>query len=142
MSFTAALRIGDSAALLPGFFVRVRVPVTTRQDALMVPEAALGSNQLGSYLLVVNAAPHDAPELVRSLRDDIRRQVNEGVDDRHFTVLHGDACSPDDLRGKILGPALEHLARLVALAANDFTGTTNPRPAAAADYEQFFRQAM
>lgn len=62
-------------------------------------------------LLVVNAAPHDAPELVRSLRDDIRRQVNEGVDDRHFTVLHGDACSPDDLRGKILGPALEHLAR-------------------------------
>jgi alcohol dehydrogenase class IV len=36
----------------------------------------------------------------------------------------------------------EHLPRLVPLAAKDFTGATNPRPAAEADYERLFLQAM
>jgi alcohol dehydrogenase class IV len=34
------------------------------------------------------------------------------------------------------------LSKLVPLAAADFTGGTNPRPATPADYERFFRQAM
>ena len=34
------------------------------------------------------------------------------------------------------------IARLVELAAADFTGATNPRPAGPADYERLFRQAM
>jgi alcohol dehydrogenase class IV len=34
------------------------------------------------------------------------------------------------------------LPRLVPLAAADFTGGTNPRPATEADYERLFRQAM
>jgi len=34
------------------------------------------------------------------------------------------------------------LPRLVPLAANDFTGSTNPRLATEADYDRFFRQAM
>jgi RND family efflux transporter MFP subunit len=41
-------------ALLPGNFVRVRVPVQETPDALLVPDAALGSDQGGRYLLVVN----------------------------------------------------------------------------------------
>ena len=36
----------------------------------------------------------------------------------------------------------EHLPRLVKLAAVDFTGQTNPRPATEADYERLFLQAM
>lgn len=40
--------------LLPGFFVRVRVPFDEQQDALMVPDVALGSDQAGRYVLVVN----------------------------------------------------------------------------------------
>jgi RND family efflux transporter MFP subunit len=40
--------------LLPGFFVRIRVPIDTQQDALLVPDTALGSDQSGRYLLVVN----------------------------------------------------------------------------------------
>ncbi len=40
------------------------------------------------------------------------------------------------------GVGLDQLPQLVALAARDFTGQTNPRPATAADYERFFRQAM
>ncbi len=40
--------------LLPGYFVRVRIPLTDETDALLVPDAALGSDQGGRYLLVVN----------------------------------------------------------------------------------------
>ncbi|MFL6837874.1 MAG: efflux RND transporter periplasmic adaptor subunit [Bradyrhizobium sp.] len=40
--------------LLPGFFVRVRVPIEQQQNALLVPDVALGSDQAGRYVLVVN----------------------------------------------------------------------------------------
>jgi len=41
-------------ALLPGNFVRVRVPVgSPLENALLVPETALGTDQSGRYLLVV-----------------------------------------------------------------------------------------
>jgi RND family efflux transporter MFP subunit len=40
--------------LLPGSFVRIRVPFDEK-PALLVPDAALGSDQAGRYLLVVNA---------------------------------------------------------------------------------------
>jgi RND family efflux transporter MFP subunit len=40
--------------LLPGFFVRVRVPVDQEQNAVLVPDTAQGSDQGGRYVLVVN----------------------------------------------------------------------------------------
>ncbi|MCW5689369.1 MAG: efflux RND transporter periplasmic adaptor subunit, partial [Pseudolabrys sp.] len=40
--------------LLPGLFVRVRVPLGPPKDALLVPDTALGTDQAGRYLLVVN----------------------------------------------------------------------------------------
>ena len=40
--------------LLPGFFVRVRVPFDQEQNALLVPDSALGADQGGRYVLVVN----------------------------------------------------------------------------------------
>ncbi|MHC4042390.1 efflux RND transporter periplasmic adaptor subunit [Bradyrhizobium sp. 23AC] len=44
----------DKRALLPGYFVRVRVPFDQEKSALLVPDTALGSDQGGRYLLVVN----------------------------------------------------------------------------------------
>ena len=41
--------------LLPGFFVRVRVPFDEQKEALLVPDVALGSDQSGRYVLVVNS---------------------------------------------------------------------------------------
>jgi membrane fusion protein, multidrug efflux system len=41
--------------LLPGVFVRVRVPVDQDKEALLVSNRALGVDQSGAYLLVVNA---------------------------------------------------------------------------------------
>ena len=44
----------DKRVLLPGYFVRVRVPYDQEKEALLVPDTALGSDQGGRYLLVVN----------------------------------------------------------------------------------------
>src|SRR5947209_491197 len=41
-------------ALLPGYFLRVRVPLRAEQ-ALLVPEVAVGADQAGRYVLTVNA---------------------------------------------------------------------------------------
>jgi RND family efflux transporter MFP subunit len=51
----AARAILDNAnrALLPGFFVRIRIPGKPR-PALLVPDIAIGSDQAGRYVLVVN----------------------------------------------------------------------------------------
>lgn len=40
--------------LLPGYFVRVRVPRPMEEVALLVPDVALGSDQGGRYVLVLN----------------------------------------------------------------------------------------
>jgi RND family efflux transporter MFP subunit len=40
--------------LLPGYFVRVRVPDNRAENALLIPDTALGSDQSGRYVLVVN----------------------------------------------------------------------------------------
>jgi RND family efflux transporter MFP subunit len=48
-------RIGATAPrLLPGMFARIRIPVDVRDRALLVSERALGTDQSGRYLLVVN----------------------------------------------------------------------------------------
>ena len=41
-------------ALLPGYFVRVRVPRAEDKDALLVPDRVIGSDQGGRYVLVAN----------------------------------------------------------------------------------------
>jgi multidrug efflux pump subunit AcrA (membrane-fusion protein) len=38
--------------LLPGYFVRLRIPLGEQPDMLLVPDRALGSDQSGYYLLV------------------------------------------------------------------------------------------
>jgi RND family efflux transporter MFP subunit len=70
--------------LLPGYFVRVRVPVETQQDALLVPDTALGSDQSGRYVLVVN-------------KDNVveQRQVTIGPVDNGLRVIDS-GLNPDD----------------------------------------------
>jgi RND family efflux transporter MFP subunit len=40
--------------LMPGMFLRLRIPIDVRENALLIPERALGVDQSGRYLLVVN----------------------------------------------------------------------------------------
>jgi len=76
-------------ALLPGFFVRVRVPIDQEQNALFVPDVALGSDQSGRYLLVVNGENIVEQRKVRvgPLEGELR-VIEEGLkaDDRVVTA--------------------------------------------------------
>lgn len=49
-----AILDNPNAVLLPGYFVRVRIPLGPPQEALLVPDVALGTDQRGRYVLVVN----------------------------------------------------------------------------------------
>ena len=49
-----ALLNNPDRVLLPGLFVRVRIPMRRQENTLLVPDAALGTDQSGRYLLVVN----------------------------------------------------------------------------------------
>ncbi len=44
----------EHRALLPGYFVNVRVPRGKEADALLVPDRVIGSDQAGRYVLVAN----------------------------------------------------------------------------------------
>jgi RND family efflux transporter MFP subunit len=70
--------------LLPGYFVRVRVPIGKEQNALLVPDTALGTDQGGRYLLVVNN--ENAVE---------QRKVQTGPVEGTLRVIE-DGLKPDD----------------------------------------------
>ena len=62
--------------MLPGFFVRVRVPLE-ETPALLVPSVALGSDQAGRYVLVVNGE-----NVVEQRKVEIGPAVGEMTRDR------------------------------------------------------------
>ncbi|HSR75403.1 MAG TPA: efflux RND transporter periplasmic adaptor subunit [Xanthobacteraceae bacterium] len=70
--------------LLPGMFARVRVPIRRPEPALLIPDTALGTNQLGRYLLVVN-------------KDNVveQRTVTIGQVDNGLRVIES-GIKPDD----------------------------------------------
>ena len=74
----------DKRVLLPGYFVRVRVPFDQDKNALLVPDTALGSDQGGRYLLVVN-------------KDNVveQRKVQIGAVDNGLRVIES-GLKPDD----------------------------------------------
>jgi RND family efflux transporter MFP subunit len=84
-----ALLPNPDRVLLPGFFVRVRVPFDEQKDALLVPDVALGSDQAGRYVLVVNGDNVVEQRKVRTgpLEGDLR-VIESGLkaDDRVVTA--------------------------------------------------------
>jgi RND family efflux transporter MFP subunit len=70
--------------LLPGYFVRVRVPFGEQASSLLVPDVSLGSDQSGRYVLVVTA-------------DNVvaQRKVQTGPLDGDLRVIEN-GLKPDD----------------------------------------------
>src|SRR6185437_7577741 len=102
--------------LLPGYFVRVRVPFDEQKDALLVPDSALGSDQAGRYLLVVNGE-----NVVE------QRKVRTGPTEGDLRVIES-GLKPDDrvviagllraIPGQKVDPELQKIEAPVASAAN------------------------
>jgi RND family efflux transporter MFP subunit len=78
--------------LLPGYFARVRVPIPGEESekALLVPDTALGADQGGRYLLVVNAENVVEQRHVRTgPLDGGLRVVEEGLKPDDRVVIEG-----------------------------------------------------
>ena len=76
--------------LLPGYFVRVRVPIGPPADALLVPDAALGTDQSGRYLLVVGK--DDVVEqrvVVAGPLDGTMRVIEKGLAPGDRVIVNG-----------------------------------------------------
>lgn len=79
------------ATLVPGLFVRVRVPVEREVEALLVPDSALGNDQQGRYLLVVGSGDVVAQLRVETgdLVDGGQRMIKAGLRGDERVVVTG-----------------------------------------------------
>ena len=75
--------------MLPGLYARVRVPLE-QQQAFLVPDAAIGHDQQGDYLFVVN--DKDVVER-RSVKTgptvDSLRAIDEGLKGQEWVIVNG-----------------------------------------------------
>ena len=80
----------EPIALLPGLFVRARTPIAERENALLVSERALGSDQSGKYVLIVD---DDDVAQYRSVRVGARidgmRVIEAGIAPEDWVVTSG-----------------------------------------------------
>ena len=77
--------------LLPGYFVRVRVPMPhLAAPALLVPDVALGTDQAGRYLLTVdkNNVVHQQPVEVGG-SDGTLRVITKGISEGDEVIVTG-----------------------------------------------------
>ena len=76
--------------LQPGMYVRLRIPVTTDRNALVVPEEALGVNQGQRFILVVNDENVvEQRQVEPGTREDGMRQIKKGLSAEDSIVLSG-----------------------------------------------------
>jgi membrane fusion protein, multidrug efflux system len=76
--------------LLPGFFARVRVPITAPKESLLIPDVAIGVNQEGSYVLVLGKDDVIEPKLVKpGQRVGRLRVIDSGIDAEDWVVTAG-----------------------------------------------------
>ena len=110
LQLRAVLKNSDNV-FLPGLFVRVRVPVSQPADGLFVPDAVVGYDQAGHYVLVVGADNKVERRSVEiGVLNDRLRQIASGlkgdekvVIDGVLKAVPGSAVTPTD--GQIAGAA-------------------------------------
>jgi len=77
-------------ALLPGLFARIRVPVASRADMLLVTERAVAQDQGGTYLLVVNSDNKvERRSVTTGQRIDGLAVIEEGLQKDDRVVVEG-----------------------------------------------------
>lgn len=77
--------------LTPGLFCRVKIPIGAARDRLLVPENALGLDQRGRYVLVVEADDMVATRTVKTgmQTEDGLVVVEEGLTGNEWVIVNG-----------------------------------------------------
>lgn len=84
-------------AFKPGFFARIRVPMSSPYDALLVSQTAIGTEQGQKYVLVVNDQSVVEKRFVAtgSQQDDGLQAITEGLRPGEWIVVNGiQRCRP------------------------------------------------
>ena len=98
----------------PGMFARVRVPGSPPYEALLVPDAAIGTEQARRFVMVVDAQDTARPKYVTlgQLTSDNLRVIKDGIgpDDRVVVsglmqARPGQKVRPEEQGAKPAGPA-------------------------------------
>jgi RND family efflux transporter MFP subunit len=75
--------------ILPGLYARVRVPLE-QKSSLMVPEVAVGNDQQGAYVLVVNEKNVVERRSVKTgAAVDSQRAIDDGLKGQEWVVVNG-----------------------------------------------------
>jgi len=75
--------------ILPGLYARVRVPVEERA-AFLVPEAAIGHDQQGAYVFIVNDKNVvERRDIKTGLAVDALRAIDDGLKGEEWVVVNG-----------------------------------------------------
>lgn len=80
----------DANSLVPGLFVRLRVPLESHADALLVPEEAISADPTGKYVLLV-----DGKKMVSQRRVDTgalidgMREITSGLSANDLVIING-----------------------------------------------------
>jgi len=81
---------GPVTKILPGLFGRIRMPVALRADAPLVSERAIGADQSGRFVLVVNGDNVvEKRNIVQGQLDDGMRVIEDGVEPGEWVVVNG-----------------------------------------------------
>lgn len=81
----------NNLALIPGLFARVRLPLGPATDMVVVDDAAIGTNQSGSYVLTVDASGKVAQQVVNlaQMQDNGLRALAGGLTAGTQVVVNG-----------------------------------------------------
>ncbi len=77
--------------ITPGQFAKVRLPLYTKADTLLVPEIALGTDQRGRYLMVVDkeSKAQYRPVTVGQVMLDGTVVIEEGLTKDDMVIVNG-----------------------------------------------------
>lgn len=89
LQLRAILR-NPEAIILPGLFARVRAPIAAPKESLVVPQTAIGFDQLGSYVRLVNAKNTVERRQVKlGVKDGTYQVILEGLTGKELVVVSG-----------------------------------------------------
>jgi membrane fusion protein, multidrug efflux system len=120
-----ALFANKDGALLPGLFVRVRLPIGHQDKALLTRSDAIGASQEGSYVLVVGADDVVQRKIVKTGQRQGQLQIIEsGLDPGDWVVTEGTQRA---FPGAKVAPQRSELTS-VAAHPSDKSSVTDPAP--------------
>lgn len=94
--------------LLPGFFVRVRVPEGKLDNALLIPDTAWGTDQQGSYVLVVGAGNKvEQRRVTLGQQQGTLRIVTAGLEPSDKVIVDGNSRA---IPGQVVAPKAAMIA--------------------------------